>query len=275
MIGWVKGRLKKWIESKGYSVEKTYEAQLRHGKTADLRFGVAEFAIDSILRNGKSPVVVQVGAFDGKSNDFLYDYLLKYDVTAILVEPQPEAFKLLERNYKGVKGAILENAAIAKTDGAMQLFRIKTQYHRSFRLAPQLASFDRQHLLNALSIKHLEGLPDDRNECIESIDVPCLTFGTLLKNHSIQQLDILQIDTEGFDWEIVKMINFNELKPTLINFEIAHLSHSEVNYAIDLLANNGYMTLVYGINMLAIQREGSSVEEHFFEGSTFSEIGDD
>lgn len=269
---WLKGKIKKWIEGKGYSLEKIYPAAVRHGKQADLRFGIAEFAIDALLKQNESPVVVQVGAFDGKSNDFLYDYLHKYRARAILVEPQPEAFRLLNENFSDVQGAILENVAMANVDGVMPLFRIKTEYHHSFRLAPQLASFDKQHLLNALSIKHLEGLPEDKEACVESIDVPCLTFASLLKKHQITKLDVLQIDTEGFDWEIVKMVNFNQLKPTLINFEIAHLSFSEINEAIDLLSTQGYMTLIYGINMVALLNTGSSVDDHFYQGSSFADL---
>jgi len=272
MKGWVKGKIKQWFNSKGYSIERNYSAMVKHGKGAELRFGIAEFAIESLIRNSTKPVVVQIGAFDGKSNDFLYDYLHRFDTKAILVEPQPEAFKLLQQNFRGINGAVLENAAMAHKDGVMQLYRIKTEYHKSFRLAPQLASFERQHLVNALSIKSLKGLPEDRSECIESIDVPSLTFDSLMAKHELNTLDVLQIDTEGFDWEIVKMIDFKRIKPILINFEIAHLTYKEVDQAIDLLATQGYMTLIYGINMVALQRSSSSVEEHFYEGSNFEEL---
>ena len=264
-----KGKLKKWLENHGYLLERLIPAEIKHGKAGDLRFGIAEFAIQSILKSEPEAVVVGIGAFDGKSNDFLFDYIRKYPVRTILVEPQPEAFRLLESNYEGMGHVLLENAAMAKEDSVFPLYRIKTEYHHAFRLAPQLASFERQHLMNALSLKHLDGLPGDRAKCLESIEVQGLTFGSLLKKHNLTRIDILQIDTEGFDYEIIKMIDFQTIQPTVINFEIVHLSFEELNEAIDLLISEGYQTMRYGINMIALRINGSSVEEHFYGGSSF------
>lgn len=267
-----KGNLKKWLEKRGYLLERLYPAETNHGKAGDLRFGIAEYIIQSILKTQPDAVVVGIGAFDGKSNDFLFDYIREYPVKAVLVEPQPEAFRLLSQNYKGIDNVVLENAAMAWEDKVLPLYRIKTEYHGAFRLAPQLASFNRQHLVHALSEQNLKGLPADREQCLESIDVPSLSFESLLKKHNLTRLDILQIDTEGFDYEIVKMLDFSKIQPKVINFEIVHLSFEELNEAIDLLIRNGYQTLRYGINMVALRTDGSSVEEHFYEGSTYQTL---
>jgi hypothetical protein len=53
-------------------------------------------------------------------------------------------------------------------------------------------------------------------------------------------LDYLQIDTEGFDYEILKMIDFSIIKPKLIKFESVNLSISDKQSANLLLVCNGY-----------------------------------
>lgn len=54
----------------------------------------------------------------------------------------------------------------------------------------------------------------------------CTSLIQLVKDHDLFGLDYLQIDTEGFDDEIIKMIDFSIIKPKLIKFELVHLSKS-------------------------------------------------
>jgi len=272
LIPKLKKKTKKWAEKKGYVIEKMLPAETRHGKEADLRFYIAEFVIHSLLQSDPESEVVQIGAFDGKSNDFLFEAIRQFPVKTVLVEPQPEAFRLLCQNYEDQKNVIPVNAAMSWKDETLSLFRIKTEFHSAFRLAPQLASFDRQHLLNALFVPHLKGLPDDREMCVEAIDVEGISFATLLTRYGLSRVDILQIDTEGFDFEVLKMIDFKSVKPKVINFEIVHLSFEDLNAAIELLVSHGYRTMRYGINMLAMQMPETGVEQHFYEGSSFESL---
>ena len=54
---------------------------------------------------------------------------------------------------------------------------------------------------------------------------------TLIANNNIEGLDYLQIDTEGYDVEILKMIDFNIIMPKLIRFECSNLKKSELETA--------------------------------------------
>lgn len=56
----------------------------------------------------------------------------------------------------------------------------------------------------------------------------------------MQDVDYLQIDTEGFDAEILKSINFAYFMPTVIKFEWMHLTQTEKNEIKILLNLNGY-----------------------------------
>ncbi len=63
-----------------------------------------------------------------------------------------------------------------------------------------------------------------------------------MKKYAIRNLNLLHIDTEGYDYEILKMIPFAEFDIDVIMFEHKHLSDSEYKKAIDLLHRNGYKT---------------------------------
>ena len=54
---------------------------------------------------------------------------------------------------------------------------------------------------------------------IEEIDVECISLNKFLYEKSIKSLDILVMDCEGFDYEIIKAINFQKIKPKIIRFE--------------------------------------------------------
>jgi FkbM family methyltransferase len=265
-INALKHQIKKSLRKWGYKVDRTPLTFLEHPKDSELAFSVAETLIEYEMMQQPEAHVVQIGAFDGKSNDFTYELIRKHKVPAVLVEPQKEAFEEMASNYEGQPNLRLENVAISDHDGTLPFYRIKEAYHASFRLAPQLASSDRSHLERALSIKHLKGLPEDRNSCIECIEVPCLTFESLLEKNGITSVSILQIDTEGYDFEIIKMIDFQKNAPTIINFEIIHLSHEELDEATALLFSNGYEMLRYGINMIARKKVKTAVEKNFYAG---------
>lgn len=53
-------------------------------------------------------------------------------------------------------------------------------------------------------------------------------------------LYVLQIDTEGYDAEIIRMIPFETLRPAVINFEILNLSKRDIESVYTLLMDQGY-----------------------------------
>ena len=68
----------------------------------------------------------------------------------------------------------------------------------------------------------------------------CCSLATLLAETGLSQVDVLQIDTEGWDYEILKLVDFTKIKPAIINYEHAHLNPDDWDSAIDLLTRNGY-----------------------------------
>src|SRR5262249_45640730 len=148
------------------------------------------------------------GANDGITDDPLRPFILQYGMQGILVEPQPKVFRRLLENYAGQPNLVFENVAISHTDGTVKLYTVRDE-----RCQDYLASFD-----EAVIRKEVASARD-----IETLSVPALSLQTLMKKHDVSRLDILQIDAEGFDGEILHMIDFSSTRPTLIRFEYHHI----------------------------------------------------
>lgn len=63
---------------------------------------------------------------------------------------------------------------------------------------------------------------------------------------------LLQIDTEGFDADVIKMIDFTRLSPLLIKFESKNLSPIRKQETYRLLQHNGYRLYEEGGDSIAV-----------------------
>ena len=84
---------------------------------------------------------------------------------------------------------------------------------------------------------------------IQEIQVNTITFSELTKN--VKKIDFLQIDCEGYDWEILKMVDFDKFSPSIINFENNHLSTQDRQASEELLTSKGYKFFKYNIDTCA------------------------
>ena len=184
---------------------------------------------------------VQIGANDGVSNDPIRRFVLKYGFRGVLVEPQPEVFARLQRNYTNVEGLAFENAAIAKEDGQVALYRFRKDPDLP-PWADGLASFSRETLVG--NFQNVQGQ-------VEAISVPTVRFESLLRKHNLQRVDLLQVDAEGFDFEIIKMIDFAAVKPTIIHFEQGLLSEEDRFKCFRYLNQHGYKVINNEANTVA------------------------
>jgi FkbM family methyltransferase len=194
---------------------------------------------------GGMPTVVQVGACDGVENDPLRFLLLKGRARAILVEPNPFAFTRLQKTYAGVPNVTLIQAAIGEHDGEVDFYRAKTPDLRGPEdEALQYASFYREHLLKCNVEPHQ----------IERITVSARSLSSLIAELGLEQIDLLQIDAEGFDGAVVRMALKLPVKPSCINFEHLHLTLHERAPLFDLLKDNDYLLGCGEWDVLALQR---------------------
>lgn len=190
----------------------------------------------------RNPIFVQIGAYDGQTDDPVTEYVLAGKLKCVLVEPIESSFQKLKRVYEGVSNVQLVHAAISDSDGEATMYKVKPGSPCDNLRMGGLASFDKTHLL-----RHGVG----ENDMVQ-VQVPCLTLKSLLAKFGLPKIDILQIDTEGFDAEIVRMTSALDYSPGCMNFENTNLSAETKLTLYDSLTRRGYFFSHDRANTIAV-----------------------
>jgi FkbM family methyltransferase len=206
-------------------------------------------------RNLKDFFFVQIGAFDGKTNDHVYGLVKHWGLKGLIVEPQPIPFATLRENYGECPQLIFENVAIGSQNGEQPFYRVRHDLE-FLQYVNQAASFNHGHTERLLR-QHItrEATPEVRAQfkhlgityqgAIESVPVSTRTLPSLLTAHGITRYDLLQIDTEGFDFEVLKMAEVDRFAPSLVNYEHEHLTSSDRDASWHYLRNFGYQLFTH------------------------------
>ena len=219
---------------------------------AGLPIDVLSLAVRDHLRQMATLFVLQVGANDGTSGDPVADLIRAYRLPSLLVEPLHEAFRRLQVNYSDQQQVRLENCAVAEVDGIKPLWRVVGDSVPAW--ASQWASFERGVVeRNSRSLKCAYH--------IESVNVPTMTIASLLAKHGVEDLGLLQIDTEGYDDHILQMVFDARQLPQIISYEYAHLTTDRRNRAMKLLTERGYRTCRVGRDVIAVNTDDSGTAE--------------
>jgi FkbM family methyltransferase len=179
---------------------------------------------------------LQIGAFDGAGVDDLRGLIQAHQLRGVLVEPQPIAFARLQHTYRNQPNVMLLQAAIAEQEGMRDFYCVRDA-------ASKVASFDRNHLL-----KH--GVRDDE---IITDKVNCHTVSSALRTAGLRAVDVVLIDAEGYDWTIIRSIDFTQWRPRVLRFEFTHMSPKHGDECLALLTSHGYRFIVDARDIVAIQ----------------------
>jgi FkbM family methyltransferase len=205
--------------------------------------------IFEFARHKQHAFVVQVGVHDGTAIDPLRDELLRRPWRGILLEPVPYVFERLRANYGRYDRLILENAAIADEDGTRDFHHLpQTEDPSLWKWYDALGSFRREVVLG-----HKRLIPDIEDRIVTTA-VPCLTFDSLTKKHGVEHIDIVQIDTEGYDLEVLRLIDLVRWQPELVMYEHVHLGDDGRAAARSLLDESGYLRMADDMDTLGVHR---------------------
>jgi FkbM family methyltransferase len=205
------------------------------------------------IKHKNSIFFVQVGSNDGLQGDPFYDIIVTNNKwKGIFIEPVGFLFERLKRHYGNSDRFIFENKAIAPSQGELEFFYVSEQAKAELGDAlpwwyDQIGSFDKNHIL-----KHLDGLLEPY---ILSEKINAVPLHDIFDKHKVKEVDIVHIDTEGYDYKVLSTINFSIYKPSVILYEHHHLSDVESKAAELLLKKNGYSCFQYGGDTLALSDE--------------------
>ncbi len=217
-------------------VERSYRppALLRH---PDWNFDdPLKLVVAYALRRRPDFTFLQVGAFDGRTEDPIHPLVREFGIRGIVVEPQVQMLETLRANYAEYAQVVVVNAAIAEAEGTREFYSTKDGRSRK-------ASLLRSNLL-----KH--GV---RSEDIVAQTVRCTTITNLAREQAFQRCDLIQIDAEGFDAEIVRTIDFESVQPSIVRFEHVHLSDKDCDQCIELLAHHGFRFIGQRRDIIAVR----------------------
>lgn len=219
-----------------------YELVEKQRRLPDPTFDNIKLVLALYSITHRNPTFVQIGAYDGQTADPAVEYVLTGKMRCLLVEPVETSFQKLKTFYDGKSNVHLIQAAVSDADGEATMYKVRQGSGSESIPRGGLASFDRTHL-----IRH--AIPE---RDIEQVRVPCLTLKSLLAKFNLPRIDILQIDTEGFDAEVVRMALALDPIPSCINFEYTNLNLEIKTALYDLLTKRGYFFSHDKANTLAL-----------------------
>ena len=216
--------------------------------------------IDQFSKTKEIVTFLQVGANDGFFHDPLHKFIKKYRWRGVMLEPQKDVYeKYLSKLYQKTEGVIPVNAALDHQDGFKPIYRIA--FSKS-RWATGLTSFNKSVLVESINSGHVarcakryhEPLPENKDQYIADEKIECISPATLLQKYNLTTLDWLQIDAEGYDFEIIKMLKIEKSSPTVIVFEHSHLSKEDYTTCTKHLHANNYAVTRINENTVAMKK---------------------
>jgi hypothetical protein len=208
---------------------------------------------------------LQIGANNGEMFDPLYPSFKTTDKKSkwlgLQVEPQPDLFGSLSILHADAPDWAFYNGAVASPqyciNGTVRFCETKT---------PGIGDWQTQGQINQIS-NHCDpaiGMHSKTRACVTSFDQlifrhaspvyldHIMSASSNLSPSRTYNIDHLQIDVEGKDYDILQLIDWNQLYPVCINYENRHLKDN-VQPAKDLLLKMGYTLKEDVMDTLACQ----------------------
>ena len=203
-------------------------------------------------------IFVQIGTNNG--NDEFRDLVKKLKPSKIiLIEPCKYLNEQIKNNYMGIENYHIENYAITNEEnrGIVKLCYPKTQ--ENGKSVNGFTYSDGGYSLIPM---------DDWGDDFTVYECESMTFMEMCQKYDITKITYLQIDTEGYDSEIIKSIDFSKIEIDKIKYElwefpeISYKRHGEksklyglngMNYIENLLKNIGYTITKDNTDVTAIK----------------------
>lgn len=208
-----------------------------------------EALIREISKNKETLEFVIIGANDGANNDPGYPIIKNYiskKSNVMLFEPNTWLIPKIEESYSFHPSKHICNEAIGGGD-KLHLYVVKEEFWPA--LQPNYAA---GWPIYRAPLGITSGDPDRVKEWVRRVgkgavdpDVAVMeievAFTELLparqKRGLEPEIDVLQIDAEGFDDEVIAHSNIEATRPKLIRFESAFLTPERVGHVRDLLGD--------------------------------------
>jgi len=207
--------------------------------------------LTKILISKDNPLVFDVGANKGQSITKYKNLFNNPEIHSF--EPNIDEINILKEKYKNDKKLFLNNVAVGNEKGKLELNINAISGHSSFKkLVPNTTWIKKRS--SQINI-------DEKNYTTKKINSEIITLDDYAREKSISNIDILKIDTQGFEDKVLlgaqKLLKENKIK--LIQLELIfseiyedplHIYDVEKilipnNYKIFGISNNGNLARDY------------------------------
>lgn len=163
------------------------------------------------LRQQRTLFFVQIGANDGRRADPIHDFLAinRRRMAGLVIEPVSSYFAQLKQTYAAFPNITPLQLAIHHSATELTMYKADPSFPGLPDWAHGIASLDPDH-------HRRSGLPP---EAIITESVACRRLEQVLADQQIKQLDLLQIDTEGYDLQLLDTIDLEQVNAGIIRFE--------------------------------------------------------
>lgn len=206
------------------------------------------YYIHSLIYNNypKDFTFLQIGAYDGISFDPIYNLVNYYKLKGYCLEPIEIYYNKLLENYKQNPNVVPLKFAIYEKSGKFKFYR-RREDSEAEKWTFGMSSLVYEH--------HLRNGVDSSK--IEEIEVDALTFDDFFKLYPVDRIDLLQIDTEGYDYNLIKIFPFARFMPKIIHFEHGlpknFMTKEQVAEIINLLISMDYQIVTKQFDILAFR----------------------
>jgi FkbM family methyltransferase len=192
-----------------------------------------------------SVTFMQIGTYDGVAGDPIRPLVLEQPGwTGVLVEPQPDVFARLQRNYASEASRLqFLNAAISDKPGKQPFYFIPRDEMEQLSLpawAAEIASFDADHLR-----KHF---PSAR---IDEQNVTVMTFEQAASRLPDGRVDLVVLDVEGHESAIIPAIDLDRYRVRFLIYEHMHMSAADGERLGNVLRQLGFKLKPFGRDTIA------------------------
>lgn len=221
--------------------------------------GSLTLALEQISKLEKQVTILQLGANDGITSDPYFNLIEKHNWRGVLVEPQPIVYKRLLNNYKNKDHELVfQNIAVAEEHGFRKMYYLDLPEHI---WADGLTSFNKENIITHINNDYVgeqllkTGIklnPEEQLKLIKEISIECKTVDNILEINNLQNLTILALDLEGYDYVIINSLNFDIIRPKIIVYESKFVDFKYYEKTIKHLIKNNYTVFKDGQDIFAL-----------------------
>lgn len=199
--------------------------------------------------------IIQIGANDGVTGDPINAFIKDYNksISYLGFEPQEIPFSQLKKNYQNFNNFYFIKQCVGE-ENKSNFYYVNKKYQdlckkNNWKGGDGTNSLIKENLSRRLISNNLN--PDNYIESYEVEVLPLkksieMNYQNILEY--FRNIDLLQIDAEGYDDQVIYNSSIDFFKPKYINFEYKNLSETNLENLIKFLKQNSYECIKWKTN---------------------------